>query len=244
MDTFSNQTVYDFESNQTSEYHPISFCGGRNRTRIRPNQSIFSNECFVDGINCLPHILLILAVIPVLIVLNKSYYGGSSSATWVHYPLHRLRWILTFILMLVNLCEISEGILQDNYGTHLHLFLPDILSMTAAGFAIAYYHNVEQWNSPRFLLLLFFYWLGAIFVKSARVAHLIWMESDIHTARNILTYAVLALYLALLIVETYVWIQLVSVFCRIHNSVPFEIVIDKIKVANFYGGLLHVPYRH
>lgn len=46
-------------------------------------------------------------------------WGSQSSkvhihhSTWLHFPGHNLRWILTFILLFVLVCEISEGILSD-----------------------------------------------------------------------------------------------------------------------------------
>lgn len=46
-------------------------------------------------------------------------WGSQSSkvhihhSTWLHFPGHNLRWILTFILLFVLVCEIAEGILSD-----------------------------------------------------------------------------------------------------------------------------------
>ena len=46
-------------------------------------------------------------------------WGSQSSkvhihhSTWLHFPGHNLRWILTFMLLFVLVCEIAEGILSD-----------------------------------------------------------------------------------------------------------------------------------
>lgn len=46
-------------------------------------------------------------------------WGSQSSkvhihhSTWLHFPGHNLRWILTFILLFVFVCEIAEGIVSD-----------------------------------------------------------------------------------------------------------------------------------
>lgn len=33
--------------------------------------------------------------------------------TWLHFPGHSLRWILTFTLLFVHVCEIAEGIVSN-----------------------------------------------------------------------------------------------------------------------------------
>lgn len=33
--------------------------------------------------------------------------------TWLHFPGHNLRWILTFSLLFVHVCEFAEGIVSN-----------------------------------------------------------------------------------------------------------------------------------
>lgn len=35
--------------------------------------------------------------------------------TWLHFPGHNLRWILTFTLLFVHVCEIAEGIVSNTW---------------------------------------------------------------------------------------------------------------------------------
>lgn len=57
--------------------------------------------------------------IPPLLILPTTGWGSQSSkvhihhSTWLHFPGHNLRWILTFMLLFVLVCEIAEGILSD-----------------------------------------------------------------------------------------------------------------------------------
>lgn len=66
--------------------------------------------------------------IPTVVLLQMAFlpsaslpagWGSQSSkvhihhSTWLHFPGHNLRWILTFILLFVLVCEIAEGILSD-----------------------------------------------------------------------------------------------------------------------------------
>lgn len=36
--------------------------------------------------------------------------------TWLHFPGHNLRWILTFTLLFVHVCEIAEGIVSNTWA--------------------------------------------------------------------------------------------------------------------------------
>lgn len=48
-------------------------------------------------------------------------WGSQSSkvhihhSTWLHFPGHNLRWLLTFVLLFILVCEIAEGIVSDGY---------------------------------------------------------------------------------------------------------------------------------
>lgn len=54
-----------------------------------------------------------------LLLVSPSGWGSQSSkvhihhSTWLHFPGHNLRWILTFMLLFILVCEIAEGILSD-----------------------------------------------------------------------------------------------------------------------------------
>uniref|UniRef100_A0A8C9EV16 ABCC9 n=1 Tax=Pavo cristatus TaxID=9049 RepID=A0A8C9EV16_PAVCR len=92
-----------------------------------------------------------------------SGWGSQSSKvqihhnTWLHFPGHNLRWILTFTLLFVHVCEIAEGIVSDTQmkSRHLHLFLPAIMGFVAATVSIVYYHNIETSNFPKMEILMF-----------------------------------------------------------------------------------------
>lgn len=51
-------------------------------------------------------------------------WGSQSSkvhihhSTWLHFPGHNLRWLLTFVLLFILVCEIAEGIVSDGYVGH------------------------------------------------------------------------------------------------------------------------------
>ncbi|CAB1323516.1 unnamed protein product, partial [Coregonus sp. 'balchen'] len=91
---------------------------------------------------------------------GKLSWGSQSSkvhihhSTWLHFPGHNLRWLLTFILLFVLVCEIAEGIVSDGFtqSLHLHLYMPAGLAFMAGITSIIYYHNIETSNFPKLLL--------------------------------------------------------------------------------------------
>ncbi|CDQ62519.1 unnamed protein product [Oncorhynchus mykiss] len=87
-------------------------------------------------------------------------WGSQSSkvhihhSTWLHFPGHNLRWLLTFVLLFVLVCEIAEGVVSDGFtqSLHLHLYMPAGLAFMAGITSIIYYHNIETSNFPKLLL--------------------------------------------------------------------------------------------
>ncbi|EGW12081.1 ATP-binding cassette transporter sub-family C member 8, partial [Cricetulus griseus] len=91
-------------------------------------------------------------------------------STWLHFPGHNLRWILTFILLFVLVCEIAEGILSDGVteSRHLHLYMPAGMAFLAAVTSVVYYHNIETSNFPKLLIALLIYWTLAFITKTIK----------------------------------------------------------------------------
>ncbi|KAH0516432.1 ATP-binding cassette sub-family C member 9, partial [Microtus ochrogaster] len=119
-----------------------------------------------------------------------SGWGSQSSKvqihhnTWLHFPGHNLRWILTFALLFVHVCEIAEGIVSDSRraSRHLHLFMPAVMGFIATTTSIVYYHNIETSNFPKLLLALFLYWVMAFITKTIKLVkywQLGWGVSDL-----------------------------------------------------------------
>ncbi|CAF95602.1 unnamed protein product [Tetraodon nigroviridis] len=91
----------------------MSFCGSENGTiGYYVADNVFNNGCFVDALNLVPHVFLLFITFPILFI---GMWGSQSSKvqihhnTWLHFPGHNLRWILTFLLLFVHVCELAEG---------------------------------------------------------------------------------------------------------------------------------------
>ncbi|XP_032894884.1 ATP-binding cassette sub-family C member 8 isoform X2 [Amblyraja radiata] len=153
----------------------LSFCGNDNDTAAyNVDSGVLNNGCFVDALNVVPHVFLLFITFPILFI----GWGSQSSkvhihhSTWLHFPGHNLRWILTFILLFVLVCEIAEGIVSDGFTEtrHLHLYMPAGMGFMAAITSIIYYHNIETSNFPKLLLALLVYWTLAFVTKTIKFA--------------------------------------------------------------------------
>ncbi|KAF6338702.1 ATP binding cassette subfamily C member 9 [Rhinolophus ferrumequinum] len=150
----------------------LSFCGN-NISSYDICNGVLQNPCFVDALNLVPHVFLLFITFPILFI----GWGSQSSKvqihhnTWLHFPGHNLRWILTFALLFVHVCEIAEGIVLDSRrdSRHLHLFMPAVMGFVATTTSIVYYHNIETSNFPKLLLALFLYWVMAFITKTIKL---------------------------------------------------------------------------
>uniref|UniRef100_A0A4W5RH58 ATP-binding cassette, sub-family C (CFTR/MRP), member 8 n=1 Tax=Hucho hucho TaxID=62062 RepID=A0A4W5RH58_9TELE len=151
----------------------LAFCGNENNSlAYNVDRGVLNNGCFLDALNVVPHIFLLFITFPILFI----GWGSQSSkvhihhSTWLHFPGHNLRWLLTFILLFVLVCEIAEGIVSDGFtqSFHLHLYMPAGLAFMAGITSIIYYHNIETSNFPK--LLLGKEYIGACVVLIAAVA--------------------------------------------------------------------------
>ncbi|XP_068442146.1 ATP-binding cassette sub-family C member 9 isoform X2 [Clinocottus analis] len=184
----------------------LSFCGD-NQTVNSYNVTggVLNNGCFVDALNLVPHVFLLFITFPILFI----GWGSQSSKvqihhnTWLHFPGHNMRWILTFSLLFVHVCEFAEGIVSNKMmGTnHLHLFMPAFMGFIAATTSVVYYHNIETSNFPKLLLVLFVYWVLAFITKSIKLWKFVQYNVGPQHLRFCITALLVMLYGLLMAVE-------------------------------------------
>ena len=190
-----------------------AFCGELQNATSITRDGVLSSECFLDGLSFMPHILFVLVSLPVLITWNKSEYGSMHVKSWVHFPGHNVRWILTVLLFVLNLMEIGEGLISNSLyeGTHLHLFLPQCIGVIGTVVSVLYYHYVELWNSARFLMFLWCYWGFLLITKVLKMVHLLKANVGPAYMRFNFTCVAILLYACFLCIEAYVLYKLVSI---------------------------------
>uniref|UniRef100_UPI003AAB3677 ATP-binding cassette sub-family C member 9 isoform X1 n=1 Tax=Centroberyx gerrardi TaxID=166262 RepID=UPI003AAB3677 len=175
----------------------LSFCGDEGQKAYSVEKGVLNNGCFVDALNLVPHVFLLFITFPILFI----GWGSQSSKvqihhnTWLHFPGHNLRWILTFSLLFVHVCEFAEGIVSNKMmeTNHLHLFMPAFMGFIAATTSVVYYHNIETSNFPKLLLALFIYWVLAFITKSIKL----WKFAEFDVGPQHLRFCITALLVAL-----------------------------------------------
>ncbi|TRY60504.1 hypothetical protein DNTS_001478, partial [Danionella cerebrum] len=184
----------------------LSFCGNdRGSNAYSVDNGVLDNGCFVDALNLVPHVFLLFITFPILFI----GWGSQSSKvqihhnTWLHFPGHNLRWILTFTLLFVHVCEIAEGIVSNTQmeSNHLHLFMPAFMGFIAATTSVVYYHNIETANFPKLLLALFFYWILAFMTKMIKLWKFAEASLGVQHLRFCITALLVVLYGLLMAVE-------------------------------------------
>ncbi|XP_029456037.1 ATP-binding cassette sub-family C member 9 isoform X2 [Rhinatrema bivittatum] len=183
----------------------LSFCGNNNNSSYNINNGVLNNVCFLDALNLVPHVFLLFITFPILFI----GWGSQSSKvqihhnTWLHFPGHNLRWILTFALLFVHVCEIAEGIVSDGNmkSHHLHLFMPAVMGFVAVTTSIVYYHNIETSNFPKLLLALFLYWILAFISKTIKLVKYSENGVGLSQLRFCITATMVILYGLLMAVE-------------------------------------------
>ncbi|XP_075711711.1 ATP-binding cassette sub-family C member 9 [Rhinoderma darwinii] len=211
----------------------LSFCGDNTTTSYNVNNGVLNNICFLDALNLVPHVFLLFITFPILFI----GWGSQSSKvqihhnTWLHFPGHNLRWILTFVLLFVHVCEIAEGIMSDSnmmsQHLHLHLFMPAIVGFIAATTSIIYYHNIETSNFPKLLLALFLYWVLAFLSKTIKLVKYYENDIGVHQLRFCITGAMVVLYGLLMAVEiNVIWIRKYVFFMSPQKVKPPEDLQD------------------
>lgn len=197
----------------------MGFCGEKiNAFNI--GDGVLNNECFVDGLNIIPHALFILCTVPMLVVWNKSTAGKTKVKTWVHYWGHDVRWMTSLVLFLTLVLQIAEGAMadyRDPDAINYHTFIPSCIAFVGAIFSIAFYHNIENCNLPRFLLGLICYWIFAIVVNSLKITSLYRNDVSIDILRIWLHWVATILYCLLLVIEVNLFRKQVRIMMSCHN---------------------------
>ncbi|GAB1608174.1 ATP-binding cassette sub-family C member 9-like isoform X4 [Argonauta hians] len=234
------------------------FCGSR-LDALSVANGVLQNDCFIDVLNIIPHCIFLLFSVPILIIWSKSVIGTKKVKTWVHFRVHAFRWVVTMFLIAVNIMEIAEGLTSDAHdpdSVNYHVFIPPCAALIGSVMSITYYHNVEIWNSPGFLLILLGYWSAAFVLRVFKLISLYRNHMDFTDLRLDLTWIVTVVYGILIFVEMDVLrVQKYAFFqepCPVHS--PEELAYLKyiqpyvsfLSKATFWWitGLVRKGFRH
>lgn len=181
----------------------MSFCGSRQGS-LSVKEGVLKNKCFVDAMNIIPHGLFLVVSILILIAWRESIMGRLKAKTWVHFRCHALRYIFSISLILLSTIEIFEGAASDYVdpdNVNLHVIIPPCFALIGSITSLILYHNIEMWNSPRFLLILLSYWVCSCGLKLLKVFSLYVNNIEPFHLRLWVCWAVILNYTVLIGVE-------------------------------------------
>ncbi|XP_076108131.1 ATP-binding cassette sub-family C member 9-like isoform X1 [Mytilus galloprovincialis] len=198
----------------------MGFCGNRDNA-LSVKEGVIRNECYIDVLNLVPHGIFSMFSLFILIVWNRSSLGNMEAKTWVHFRGHTVRWIVTLLLILNIIISLLEGImaeLADTDTINLHVIVPQCIALVGTLLSIIFYHNLEQWNSPKFLLSLILYWTSCVVLKVLKYISLDQNKVTLEHIRMWVTWIDIAIYLVLLMTEIiFLFIQRYAFFS---NPIP------------------------
>lgn len=182
-----------------------------------PNES-GASECVADITVSLVPTVFMAAVVPCSLVKWWKFRGDhSNKRSWVRYPGHTVRWLVTVSLIYFQILDFTEGIISgivSNRLFYLQLYVPSSLSILASILTLVFYDFSESFNLPKLMLLSLGYWTFTVVAKCVKLSALYGNSLAIGTARVTLTWITTIFTSILVLVELY----------ALGSQVPYQII--------------------
>ena len=133
------------------------------------------DECFVNFISAIPHILFLLVSTFTLICLTCCRTYSSVDSTYFRkLPYHTFRWLFLLTFLFLCVCSIAEGILtdltyQDIATTQPHLYVPQCFVFLAVICSLVHFQHSEVWGAARLSWITLIYWILACIAEVAKL---------------------------------------------------------------------------
>ncbi|XP_072031468.1 ATP-binding cassette sub-family C member 9-like [Amphiura filiformis] len=197
------------------------FCHETNISSEAGDDGAYMTECTVNFAAFLLHLLFVIIACLVLIWRRWCCVFRDVTLPYlIKWPGHNTRWILSFLLVVLAIASLGEGILTEmarkEPSPQLQFYLPACLLLIATIVSVLYYQLTENWKSPGLLWLLLAYWFFCIIINIMRITHLFQENvAGIDAAILWITVLLLVSYVLLLVLE----LNLVTLkVCRIREE--------------------------
>ncbi|XP_030828521.1 ATP-binding cassette sub-family C member 8 [Strongylocentrotus purpuratus] len=139
-----------------------------------------NNSCLINGIIVVPQLgfVLLSSLFLILLASCSSRQSLTGSKYLLRLPGHTPRWLLTYVLLVLTLSFIAEGILTNdtflaNSLPHQpHLYVAGVVMLAGAVFSILYFHMMEKWRERHMVWLLLVYWVASMFSLVVEMVHI------------------------------------------------------------------------
>ncbi|XP_041459434.1 ATP-binding cassette sub-family C member 9-like isoform X1 [Lytechinus variegatus] len=161
-----------------SSEHVHWFCGIN--TTLVQEADFINSTCKVNGTIVASQFAfsIIFIITPIFLKCFTSYGKLPPSPYVFRLPGHSLRWILTFVYIVLAIAMIGEGILTNNsyisyeLSGQPHLYVPGIFTIVAVVSSLVYYHMMEKWRARSMIWFLLVYWMWSIIIFVMRLVQL------------------------------------------------------------------------
>ncbi|XP_072177741.1 ATP-binding cassette sub-family C member 9-like [Diadema setosum] len=153
------------------------FCG-ENSTVEKEN--FLDSTCKVNASIVISQVIFAVGFPLILVVLQccTSYGSLPSSKYLFRLPGHSSRWVVTFLLLVVSLAALAEGILtndtflKNTLPMQPYLFVPGAVMTIAVITSLVFYHWLETWRVKHMVWPLLLYWVASLLTSIFKMIHL------------------------------------------------------------------------
>ena len=172
------------------------------------------NECFLDIISLFPPVIFSVGGIVLLLIVHFCGKHQQEPHVWTHFPGHTVRWLIFIGIYVTNIAELAEAALSNSLSNtvHVHLYVTPCVFLCGNIVASVFYHRIEMFGLSKLLLWLVAYWISALLTKLLKWHFTIAEGLNVYYMRFDLTFDNVAVYLAMLVLDVYVFIKLVGFY--------------------------------
>ncbi|XP_071484824.1 ATP-binding cassette sub-family C member 9-like [Diadema antillarum] len=168
---------------------------------------VFGNQCYIDAFIAGTQVAFVVVTAVIIIAISCcTSYREREGHFLLRYPTHAPRWLLTFVLAVMSVASIAEGILTDStyiqQPTQPHLYLTGITSFFGSLMSLLYFTKMEQWRSRHMSWFLLLYWVASLATMGLQLEYLNYQElNDVHVTIYDITIILIVVYSVFLLLE-------------------------------------------
>nr|XP_054749975.1 ATP-binding cassette sub-family C member 8-like [Lytechinus pictus] len=179
-----------------------------------------NNSCLINGIIVVPQLgfVVISSLILTFLAVCSTSERQSCSKYLLRLPGHTPRWLLTYVLLVLTLSFLAEGILtNDTYLANSlphqpHLYVVGVTMFLGAILSIFYYHMMEKWRERHMAWLLVVYWMVSLLSMIVYMIHIVNIgEAEWTRVGFDLALGLIFLMTMMVIIETVLCTSMVSI---------------------------------
>ncbi|XP_041460450.1 ATP-binding cassette sub-family C member 9-like isoform X1 [Lytechinus variegatus] len=210
---------------------------------------VFGNQCLVDAFIAGAQAgFFALALLVLLLIGCCTSHSNVPNRFLLRYVTHGPRYLATFVLVVISVASVAEGILTDStyvsQPTQPHLYLTGLSSALSGVVSLLYFSRLEKWRVWKMSFLLLLYWVVSLATIGIHLEFLVYHGyNDVHVTAFDISIILVVLYSFFLVVELYFIADRWFGWSPNVDKVPHDLRDDRMYYmefyVNFFSQLLH-----